>query len=79
MTELKIIFNENAKEDILKIFGKTTDEEGYLVESDNKKQRVLTKKGEEIHIKEWAGVVNGSEAFIKSNAFSLVELAKKIH
>jgi hypothetical protein len=78
MTELKIVFNENSKEDILKIFGKATDEEGYLVESDNTKQRVLTKKGEEINIKEWAGVVNGSESFIKSNAFSLIDLAKKI-
>ena len=78
MTELKIIFQENSKKDVLELFGKTTDEEGFLVELDNLKQRVLTKKGEEIHIKEWAGVVNGSEAFIKSNAFSLVELAKKI-
>ena len=78
MAELKIIFNEDSKEDILEIFGKTIDNEGYLVEADNKHQRVLTKKGEEIHIKEWAGVVNGSEAFIKSNAFSLIELAKKI-
>ena len=78
MTELKIIFNEDSKQDVLELFGKTTDEEGYLVELDHPEQRVLTKKGEEINIKDWAGVVNGSEAFIKSDAFSLIELAKKI-
>lgn len=78
MAELKIIFEENAKNDVLEIFGKNVDEEGYLIEADNQMQRVLTKKGEEIHISEWAGVTNGSEEFIKSDAFSLIVLAKKI-
>jgi len=78
MAELKIIFDENAKNDVLEIFGKKTDAEGFIVEKDNERQRVLTKKGEEIHISEWAGVTNGSEEFIKSDAFSLIALAKKI-
>jgi hypothetical protein len=78
MTELKIIFEDNSKEDMLEIFDKTLDEEGYLVEKDNPRQKVLTKKGEEIHIKDWAGVISGSEAFIKSDAFSLLDVAKKL-
>ena len=38
MTELKIIFHENSKEDILEIFEKTTDEEGFLVELDKNRK-----------------------------------------
>lgn len=73
-----LTFDETAKGDILELFGKTIDEEGFIVESDNHKQRVLTPKGEEIHISEWGGIVKGSEEFIKSDAFSLIELAKKL-
>ncbi len=73
-----LVFNEETKGNILDLYGKTTDEEGFIVEKENQKQRVLTPKGEEIHINEWAGIVRGSEAFIKSDAFSLMELAKKI-
>ena len=78
MSEIKIVYDDDSREDILEIFGKSTDEEGYLVEKDNPIQRVVTKKGEEIHIDEWAGVDNGSESFIKKDAFSLIELAKKL-
>jgi len=71
-------FDEDVKEDILDLYGKTVDDEGFIVEKESLKQRVLTPKGEEIHISEWAGIIKGSEAFIKSDAFSLMELAKKI-
>jgi len=74
----QITFDEESKSDILELFGKTLDEEDYIVEIENVNQRVLTTKGEEIHISEWAGVMKGSEAFVKSDAFSLIEIAKKI-
>ena len=73
-----LVFDESTKKDILDLYGKTTDEEGFIVEKENLKQRVLTPKGEEILIDEWAGIIKGSEEFIKSDAFSLMELAKKI-
>lgn len=73
-----IRFDESAKKDVLELFGKTVDSEGYIVEKENIKQRVLTKKGEEIHIEEWAGVVKGSEEFVKSDTFSLIEIAKRL-
>jgi len=73
-----LAFDDNIKTDILDLYGKTLDEEGFIVEKENLKQKVLTPKGEEIRIDEWAGIIKGSEAFIKSDAFSLMELAKKI-
>lgn len=73
-----ITFSKDAREDILDLFGKTVDDEGYIVEKDSIEQRVLTPKGEEIHIEDWGGVVKGSEAFIKSDAISLTELAKRL-
>lgn len=73
-----ITFDKSAKKDILKLYGKTIDDEGFIVEEDNKKQRVLTPKGEEIHISDWGGIYKGSEAFVKSDTISLIELAKKL-
>lgn len=73
-----ISFSEDSKKDILELYGKTTDKEGFIVEESDQSQRVLTPKGEEIHIKEWAGIHKGSEAFVKSDIFSLIELAKKL-
>ena len=71
-------FDKQVKTDILDLYGKTIDEEGFIVEKENLKQKVLTPKGEEIHVDEWAGIMKGSEIFIKSDAFSLIELAKKL-
>ena len=74
----QITFSKAAREDILELYGKTIDNEGFIVEKENPTQRVLTPKGEEIHVKEWAGVRRGSEAFVKNDTFSLIELAKKL-
>ncbi|MEK6962977.1 MAG: hypothetical protein AABX70_01025 [Nanoarchaeota archaeon] len=73
-----LTFNENVKKEILTLFGKTVDDEGFIVEKEDPSQKVLTPKGEEIRIEEWGGVLKGSEAFIKSDAFSLIELAKRL-
>jgi len=71
-------FDKEVKIDILDLYDKTIDDEGFIVEKENIKQRVLTPKGEEIHIDEWAGIIKCSETFIKSDAFSLMEVAKKL-
>ena len=73
-----LTFSEEAREDILDLFGKCLDKEGFIVEKENPLQKVLTPKGEEIHIEEWAGVIKGSEAFVKNDTISLIELAKKL-
>mgnify|MGYP001565613741 FL=1 len=62
----------------MELYGKVIDKEGFIVEKDNPSQRVLTPDGEEIHITEWGGIRKGSEAFIKNDMFSLIELAKKL-
>jgi len=74
----QLTFSESARDDILDLYGKSIDSEGFIVEKDNPNQRVLTPNGEEIHFKEWGGIRKGSEAFIKNDAFSLIELAKKL-
>lgn len=73
-----VTFSQEARKSILELYGKTVDAEGFIVESENPKQRVLTPSGEEIQIDEWAGIRKGSEAFIKSDTFSLIELAKRL-
>jgi len=74
----QITFSKAARDDILDLYGKSVDNEGFIVERDNPSQRVLTPNGEEIRIEEWGGVRRGSEAFIKNDTFSLIELAKKL-
>jgi len=71
-------FDKDVKEDVLELLGKTIDSEGFIVEKDNINQRVLTPKGEEIRLEEWAGIIKGSEAFVKSDIFSLMEIAKRV-
>jgi len=73
-----LTFDKEVKQDILALYGKAIDKEGFIIEKDNPSQRVLTPKGEEIHISEWGGIVKGSEEFIKDDAFVLIELAKKL-
>lgn len=74
----QITFSESAKIEILDLYGKSVDADGFIVEKDNISERVLTPKGEEIQIEEWAGVRKGSEAFVKKDTFSLIELAKML-
>jgi hypothetical protein len=69
-----ITFTKSASDFILDVFGKTTNEEGYLVEKSNPEQKVLNPYGEEIHIDQFAGIKKGSEVFIKSDLISLMRL-----
>ncbi len=73
-----ITFEASAKEDILSFFDKSVDDEGLIVEKDNPTQRVITLEGEEISLKEFAGIKRGSEIFIKSDLISLMNLSDHI-
>ncbi|PKN00635.1 MAG: hypothetical protein CVU78_00240 [Elusimicrobia bacterium HGW-Elusimicrobia-2] len=79
MSEEVITFREDqkTKEFILKIFGKTVDADGYVVETDNLAQRVLTPDGEELLLDDFAGVQKGSELFIKSDLPSIFKVATR--
>ena len=68
--------NLNTKKFILGIFGKTTDEEGYIIEKESKK-RILGSNGQEITVAEFGSIKNGSEIYVKSGIVSLVEFYEK--
>ncbi len=70
----RITFSEDNKQFILKSFNKKIDDEGFIVEKDNPKQRVLAPDGTEINLEKFAGIRNGSEIFIKSDLPSLIEM-----
>jgi len=72
-----ITFDKSLSEEILAAFDKTVDEERLVVEKSNTKQKVLTPCGEEIFVDEFAGIVPGSEVFIKSDLISLMNFSKR--
>lgn len=73
-----ITFDASVKKDILSFFGKTVDENGFLVEKDDFQQKVITQDGEEIKFDDFAGIRKGSEIFIKSDLPSLINLTDKL-
>jgi hypothetical protein len=72
-----ITFDESAKELVLKVFGKDVDDDGYITEHDTG-LRVLNTDGNEVHIKDFAGIRHGSEIFITKDLPSLIEHASDI-
>ena len=74
-----ITFDKSVKEQILSIFGKAVDADGFIVEKDNPGTRVVTPSGDEIHIDEFAGIYKGSEIFVKSDIVSLIELSDRLN
>lgn len=75
--ESLLTFDDSVKEEILDIFGKTTDSEGFIVEKENQNQRVLSEDGQEVNINEFGGLKKGSEIFIKKDLISLMRLSKE--
>lgn len=73
-----LTFEKTARKFILESFNKTTDEEGYIVEKSNPKQRVLSPDGDVIKESEFAGVKKGSEVFIKSDLLSIIKLSDQL-
>jgi hypothetical protein len=72
---MKIIFEKGLRNFVLDAFGKAS-KDGFVVEKANLDQKVLTPRGEEIPVKEFAGVRKGSVIFIKNDIVSLVEAAE---
>ncbi len=73
----KIVFDKNAKKDILGLLGKEVNKEGLIVEKNDPEQKVLTFEGQEIAIDDFGGVQKGSQVFIKNNLVSLIRLSKR--
>lgn len=75
--KIKLTFDESVKREILGFIGKEVDNDNFIVEKDNPKQRVLTVDNEEITLKEFGGFQRGSEVFIKNDFISLMRLSKE--
>ena len=73
----RITFDSSVRDFVLSAFGKTAHE-GFIVEGCHPQQKVLTPRGEEIPVQEFAGVRKGSKIFVKSDIVSLVEAARAI-
>ena len=78
ISQKSISFDASAKEQILFCFGKTVNEEGYIVEIEDPSQPVLTLEGDDILIDEFAGIRKGSEIFFKKDILSLIDLLDTI-
>lgn len=74
-----ITFDKSAKKAVLDLFGKTVDNEAFIVEKSNKKQKVMTPNGEPVALNEFAGIRRGSQVFIKSDIPSLIALTDHIN
>lgn len=72
-----LTFDKSVKKEILEFLNKAIDEDGFIVEKENPKQKVLTFDGEEITEEEFGGIQRGSEVFIKDDIVSLMRLSKK--
>ena len=75
--KIKLTFDESVKNEVLGFIGKDVDSDGFIVEKDNPKQRVLTVDNEEITLEEFGGYQRGSEVFIKNDLISLMRLSKE--
>ena len=67
-----ITFDESAKELILSFFDKAVDDDGFIVEKNDKKKRVLASDGKEIQMSEFAGMKDGR--FFRTDISSILSL-----
>lgn len=74
---MNIMFDKSAKKDILGLLGKEIDQESFIIEKTNPRQRVLSFDGEEVTLEDFGGVKKGSEVFIKKDIISLMRFSKE--
>lgn len=73
-----ITFGSSASETVLEQFGKTVDDEGYIIDEETG-ERVTTRKGEEIKIGEFGGIGKGSQIFVKKDFNSASDFVEYKH
>lgn len=74
LKKTKIIFDKTSKDWVLGVFNKSTDQDGFITESNG--ARVLTPEGLEITRDQLAVIKKGSEKFIAGDLTSLMKLSK---
>lgn len=73
-----ITFDDTSRQDILDAFDMAVDDEGFIVEKANPKQRVLTREGDWIKAEKLACIKKGSLQFFKSDLPSLISLSDQL-
>ena len=72
---IKVVFDGSVKKQILGIFDKEVDSQGYIREKSTSEEHIVTQSGEEIKLERFAGIRKGSEVFLKSDLPTHIELA----
>lgn len=67
-----IIFDEDVKDFVYKVFNKGVDKDGYIVERDSS-SRVITPEGDFVRNQEFAAIIPGSEVFVTNDMPSLLK------
>ncbi len=77
MDDQLITYDPRLKLQVLGLFGKDVDEEGYVIQR-NTHERVLAFNDESyVRLEDFAGLSKGSEIIIKSDIISLIDYAEK--
>lgn len=72
--EAIITFDESAKELILSFFDKVVDNDGFIVEKNDRTKRILASDGKDIKISEFAGMKDG--IFSRNDISSILSLVE---
>ncbi|HEX7413831.1 MAG TPA: hypothetical protein VF411_07270 [Bacteroidia bacterium] len=71
----KLLFTKRSLPLILEAFGKSINEDGLIIDTKTG-EPVFTPENEEIEATEFGGLKKGSEKFIKSDLYSIMNLAE---
>lgn len=74
----EVTFGPSAAETILEQFGKTLDDEGYIIDEETG-ERVESNLGNEITIEELGGIGKGSQIFIEKDFVSVSKFVESKH
>lgn len=72
-----VVFNKGAQDFLLSALNKSIDSDGYIIDNTNGK-KVPSLDGTYITGDEFAGVVKGSELYVKSDIVSLIEASDRV-
>lgn len=71
-----ITFEESAKETILSFFDKVVDDEGFIVEKNDRTKRILASDEKDIKAREFAGMKDG--VFFGNDICSILSLVDEM-
>ena len=71
----KILFNKQALPYVLEIFGKSINDQGFIVDAETGKL-IITPDDEPITPEEFGAIKKGSEIFLKKDLLTTIKLAE---